>query len=94
MGSDYQFKVYDYIVGSVVVLVPVAIGVLFAVRDKDKATREEYLLGGRDMHLLPVAMSIFITFMVSQALRLYYLSSAVRLDDRIKIIFKRHTAYG
>ena len=60
--ATFEYHVADYVVGLFVMLVPVFIGVLFAIRDKNRATRTEYLLGGRNMKLLPVAMSIFITF--------------------------------
>ena len=60
--ETFHFTASDYTVGVLVLLVPVIIGCVFAIRDKNKATRQEYLLGGRRMSLLPVAMSIFITF--------------------------------
>ena len=60
--ESFHFSVSDYAVGIMVLLVPVLIGCVFAVKDKDRVTRQEYLLGGRRMNLLPVAMSIFITF--------------------------------
>ena len=61
MGT-FHFRTSDFVVGGAVILTPMLIGLWFAWRDKNKATREEYLLGGRKMALLPVTMSVFITF--------------------------------
>ncbi|GFN79643.1 sodium-coupled monocarboxylate transporter 1-like [Plakobranchus ocellatus] len=52
----------DYAVALVILLLPVCVGIWYAVKDKHKATRTEYLLGGRQMSVIPVGMSIFITF--------------------------------
>ncbi|GFR92437.1 sodium-coupled monocarboxylate transporter 1 [Elysia marginata] len=58
-----SYSAADYVVGSFTLLVPVGIGVWYAFRDVHRATRDEYLLGGRQMSVLPVALSTFITFM-------------------------------
>lgn len=62
MSRDPALTLLDYVVATIILLFPVGIGVWYAVRDAKKATREEYLLGGRKMALVPVALSIFITF--------------------------------
>ncbi|RUS77037.1 hypothetical protein EGW08_015217 [Elysia chlorotica] len=62
MSESVTYGVADYAVGTVILLVPLAIGVWYAVRDFHKATRDEYLLGGRQMLILPVTMSTFISF--------------------------------
>ncbi|GFR83645.1 sodium-coupled monocarboxylate transporter 1 [Elysia marginata] len=62
MSSDPKLTVPDYVVATVILTIPVGVGIWYAIRDAKKATREEYLLGGRRMALLPVALSIFITF--------------------------------
>ena len=68
MTSEASLVTADYVVAVVILVLPVCIGVWYAVRDANRATREEYLLGGRRMSLIPVALSIFITFNVSVCL--------------------------
>ncbi|XP_059148639.1 sodium-coupled monocarboxylate transporter 2-like [Physella acuta] len=63
MDVETSIQVADYVVCVVVLLIPMAIGILFAVKDAKKATREEYLFGGRRMSLGPVALSLFATYM-------------------------------
>lgn len=65
MDNDVSLQVTDYVVIVLVLLVPLGIGVLFAVKDRHRVTRDEYLLGGRRMSILPVTLSIFATYMVS-----------------------------
>ncbi|XP_059148635.1 sodium-coupled monocarboxylate transporter 2-like [Physella acuta] len=62
MDVETSIQVADYVVCVVVLLIPMAIGILFAVKDAKKATREEYLFGGRRMSVVPVALSLFVTF--------------------------------
>ncbi|XP_059148634.1 sodium-coupled monocarboxylate transporter 2-like [Physella acuta] len=62
MDVETSIQVADYVVCVVVLLIPMAIGILFAVKDAKKATREEYLFGGRRMSLGPVALSLFATY--------------------------------
>ncbi|CAG5127153.1 unnamed protein product [Candidula unifasciata] len=62
MDTSVSLQAIDYIVLAVILLVSLGIGVLFAVKDFKNATRIEYLLGGRRMFMLPVALSIFATF--------------------------------
>ena len=68
MTSEASLVTADYVVAVVILVLPVCIGIWYAVRDANRATREEYLLGGRRMSLIPVALSIFITFNVSVCL--------------------------
>ncbi|CAL1526706.1 unnamed protein product, partial [Lymnaea stagnalis] len=62
MDSSVSLQVEDYVVIAVTLLVPLGIGVLFAVRDANKATRDVYLLGERRMSLFPVTLSLFATY--------------------------------
>ena len=64
MANMISYSVIDYVVGSITLLIPVIIGIWYAVKDAHNATRDEYLLGGRQMSILPVALSTFITFVV------------------------------
>ncbi|CAL1526702.1 unnamed protein product, partial [Lymnaea stagnalis] len=68
MAPDVSLQPVDYIVTLVMLLIPLGIGILFAVRDAHRATRDEYLLGGRRMSIIPVALSLFATFASAIAL--------------------------
>ncbi|RUS72266.1 hypothetical protein EGW08_019967, partial [Elysia chlorotica] len=62
MADMISYGLTDYIVGGLTLLVPMIIGTWYAIKDAGKVTREEYLLGGRQMSVLPVTLSTFITF--------------------------------
>ncbi|GBN70860.1 hypothetical protein AVEN_46066-1 [Araneus ventricosus] len=51
----------------VMLVVSVGIGIFFQLTSKKK-TNEEYLLAGKDMSILPVAFSLFATFMSATTL--------------------------
>ena len=63
--DDVSLIGWDYLVMALILAFPVIVSVWYAFRDKDKLTRSEYLLGGQSMNLVPVAMSLFVTFQVS-----------------------------
>ena len=56
-----RFQVADYIIMGTVLLISLGIGVFFGLIRKQR-TPEEYLLGNRQMQLLPVAISLIVTF--------------------------------
>ncbi|RUS69858.1 hypothetical protein EGW08_022380, partial [Elysia chlorotica] len=60
--DDVSLIGWDYLVMAVILAVPVVVSLWYAFRDKDRLTRSEYLLGGQTMNLVPVAMSLFVTF--------------------------------
>ncbi|KAK0070476.1 sodium-coupled monocarboxylate transporter 2, partial [Biomphalaria pfeifferi] len=62
MSNNVSLQIADYVVSAVMLFIPLAIGVFFAIKDAKKLNRDEYLLGGRTMSMLPVALSIFATF--------------------------------
>ena len=70
MAEEISYSMVDYVVAAITLVVPMGIGLWYAVKDVHKGTRDEYLLGGRQMSVLPVAMSIFITFVVGVTLLL------------------------
>ena len=56
------FSIQDYVVWAVILLFSLAIGVFYAcVGDRQRST-EEYLVGGRQMNPIPVALSISVSF--------------------------------
>ena len=53
-----KFHWADYLVFSLSLAASLGIGIYFALAGKKKKTTEDFLLGGRDMSVFPVAMSI------------------------------------
>ncbi|XP_051890725.1 sodium-coupled monocarboxylate transporter 1 [Pristis pectinata] len=58
-----QFSVWDYVVFIVMLLVSVFIGVYHAVKARAQQSNSQFLLGGRQMRAVPVAMSLTASFM-------------------------------
>ncbi|XP_071106912.1 sodium-dependent multivitamin transporter-like [Haliotis cracherodii] len=71
MAADYSivtgyiktFSVVDYVVFAVTLILSAAIGVYVAIRDRNNVSTGEFLFGGRKMHVIPVAMSLLVTFL-------------------------------
>ncbi|XP_050715097.1 sodium-dependent multivitamin transporter-like [Eriocheir sinensis] len=62
------FSWLDYLVFSLVLLLSLLIGVYFALRSRNEAN-EEYLLGGRNLHAVPVSMSLVVTYISAIAVQ-------------------------
>ncbi|KAL0978766.1 hypothetical protein UPYG_G00174910 [Umbra pygmaea] len=62
-GPVAPFSVWDYVVFVGTVLVAAGIGLFQAIRGRKKTSSEEFLLGGRQMTAVPVAMSLTASFM-------------------------------
>ncbi|CAG5126220.1 unnamed protein product, partial [Candidula unifasciata] len=62
MENTVSLQIVDYTVIVLTLSVSLGIGILFAVKDFKNVNRTEFLLGGRRMFMLPVALSIFATF--------------------------------
>ena len=58
---ELRFHVADYLVMGAMLLVSLGIGLYFGLLKKQR-TPEEYLLGNREMSLLPVALSMIVTY--------------------------------
>lgn len=56
--TQNQFSAIDYGVFSTMLLVSTAIGIYFGYFDGKAKTTEEYLLGGRNMKTIPIAISL------------------------------------
>lgn len=56
-GENY-FSAIDYGVFGIMLFVSASIGVYFGYFDKKEQTTEEYLLGGRKMKTIPIAISL------------------------------------
>ncbi|KAK8388214.1 hypothetical protein O3P69_020240 [Scylla paramamosain] len=57
-ATEQKFYPADWVVFSLMLVVSVAIGVVSAVRNRKKATTQEFLLGGKNMPPVPVAISL------------------------------------
>ncbi|XP_038676908.1 sodium-coupled monocarboxylate transporter 1 [Scyliorhinus canicula] len=58
-----QFSVWDYVVFVVMLLISASIGVYHAIKDRGQQSNSQYLLGGRQLRAVPVAMSLTASFM-------------------------------
>ena len=60
-NMEVAFHVVDYVIVGVFLLISLAIGVYYGVIRKQRTT-EEYLFGNRQMSLVPVALSLLVTY--------------------------------
>ncbi|XP_053387058.1 sodium-coupled monocarboxylate transporter 1-like [Mercenaria mercenaria] len=61
-----QFETWDWVLFAAMLAVSAGIGIFYAVKDlcsEKKNPTGEFLMGGRNMQLLPVAVSILVSFM-------------------------------
>lgn len=61
-----QFETWDWVLFAAMLAVSAGIGVFYALKDmfgKKANSTGEFLMGGRNMQLLPVAVSILVSFM-------------------------------
>ena len=64
-GAIKTFHAVDYVVFAGIMSISAVIGLFFAVKDRKNTTTDEYLLAGRRMHPVPVAMSLLSSFISS-----------------------------
>lgn len=62
-GPVATFSVWDYVVFAGIILAAAGVGLFQAFRGRKETTSEEFLLGGRQMTAVPVAMSLTASFM-------------------------------
>ncbi|XP_029005600.1 sodium-coupled monocarboxylate transporter 1 [Betta splendens] len=62
-GPVATFSVWDYVVFAGIILVAAGIGLFQAIRGRKETSSAEFLLGGRQMTAVPVAMSLTASFM-------------------------------
>lgn len=61
-----QFETWDWVLFAAMLAVSAGIGIFYALKDmfrKKANSTGEFLMGGRNMQLLPVAVSILVSFM-------------------------------
>jgi Na+/proline symporter len=66
MSYTYEtitFHWADYLVLGVFLVFSTLLGVVIGWRDRRKATSKEFLMGGGDMHYIPVALSMQASFL-------------------------------
>ena len=61
-GIKKTFQAADYVVFGATLLLSAAIGLFYAIKDRKRNTTDNYLLAGREMHPVPVAISLTATF--------------------------------
>lgn len=61
-GETKTFHIADYTVFGATLAISAFIGIFYAIKDRKKNTTDEYLLAGRSMHPIPVAMSLLSSF--------------------------------
>lgn len=62
-GPVATFSPWDYVVFAAVILVAAGVGLFQAIRGRKDTSSAEFLLGGRSMTAVPVAMSLTASFM-------------------------------
>ncbi|KFV08869.1 Sodium-coupled monocarboxylate transporter 1, partial [Pterocles gutturalis] len=62
-GSMGRFVVWDYVVFAAMLLVSAVIGVYYAFAGGGQKTSKDFLMGGRSMTAIPVALSLTASFM-------------------------------
>ncbi|XP_046352867.2 sodium-coupled monocarboxylate transporter 1-like [Haliotis rufescens] len=62
-GQKKTFTIPDYVLFSLTLAVSAGIGLFYAIKDRNNVNSKEYLSGGKDMSVLPVSISLLVTFL-------------------------------
>ena len=62
MSTKLTIHWADYLILCLILMLCLGIGVFFAIRGRRKSTRDAYLLGDRNIDVLPVCLSLFVTY--------------------------------
>uniref|UniRef100_A0A671TBN7 Solute carrier family 5 member 8 n=2 Tax=Sinocyclocheilus anshuiensis TaxID=1608454 RepID=A0A671TBN7_9TELE len=63
MSSATSFSVWDYVVFSLMLVISAGIGVYYAFAGRGQSSSADFLVGGRSMTAVPVALSLTASFM-------------------------------
>ncbi|OWF48977.1 sodium-coupled monocarboxylate transporter 1 [Mizuhopecten yessoensis] len=63
MVSKDEFDAWDWVAFAAMLGISAGIGIFYALRGRREASTAEFLMGGRNMQLLPIAISILVSFM-------------------------------
>ena len=58
ISENFHLSSIDYTIFAMMLTVSTAIGVYFGYFDGQEKTAEEYLLGGKNMKVIPIAISL------------------------------------
>lgn len=61
-NENTTFNGIDFVVFGATLLASAAIGLFYAIRDRNNDDTEEFLLAGRKLHYLPVSLSLLSSF--------------------------------
>ncbi|CAD5118651.1 DgyrCDS7339 [Dimorphilus gyrociliatus] len=59
---DHRFSVLDYALFATTLVISLSIGLFSAFRKRKENTTGEYLMGGRKLQMIPVSLSILVTY--------------------------------
>lgn len=62
------FAIADYVLFGAVLAFSACIGVYYAYKDRRQVSTKVFMLGGKEMHMFPVAMSLTVTFISALSL--------------------------
>ena len=62
VNADHQFHLADYAVFGTTIAISLGIGVYYALSGGKQRTTSEYFVGNRKMAILPVAISLMVSF--------------------------------
>ena len=62
VNADHQFHLADYAVFGTTIVISLGIGVYYALSGGKQRTTSEYFVGNRKMAILPVAISLMVSF--------------------------------
>lgn len=63
MAVTKTFHIADYIIFILSLVISSGIGIFYALKDKRKQNTNDFLLGGQDMPLFPVTLSLLASFL-------------------------------
>ena len=63
--TEYEFSVPDYIVFAISIAISLSVGFYFSLKSlkKQKTTTNDFLMAGRSMKSIPIALSMLASFM-------------------------------
>lgn len=62
-GKRNTFHVVDYVIFGGILVISASIGIFYAIRDRKKNNIRQFLMAGKDMNPIPVALSLLASFM-------------------------------
>ena len=63
-----RFSWSDYLTLALTLALSTAVGMYYGFIDRHKRTMDDFLMAGRDMHYIPVSLSLFVSWLSAIAL--------------------------